>query len=110
MVAQMARDAKTISTPYLTAYDRFRLLNDGLIPGTQEWNIAAFGRKGTDEEKKAVSNYEKGKSYKKVGLAGAPLTRSSQLAEVLATLPEYNQMARAIAASISPRPLIGGSR
>lgn len=99
------------SIPELTAYDRNRLLNRGLIPGTQAWAIGAMDVAGNDEQKKIAKSVEEGGKYKKMGLPGQTLTKNLNLLDAVAALGgDTGTIARSLAAALSPRSAVGGAR
>lgn len=103
----------------LTSYDKFVLRNRGLVPGTPAYSVAAQRMKGlqgsnlsVEESKEQAAQVEDAENtgYSKMGIAGMPLERNTRIAQVLATMPGYSDMAQAILASVSPLRSIGGPR
>ena len=82
-------------------YD-FVLRNAGLVKGT-----AAYSE--TYKRMKDMEKEEKGQRGRVVSV-GPIRERNTRMAQVLAALPAYNDMARAILSSVSPIKTSGGSR
>ena len=93
----------------------FILRSAGLMPGTAAYSEAAKKLKDQEKEKEKekanrIINAGEPKGYNKLGIVGQPLERNTRMAQVLAALPAYSDMARAILASVSPIRAVGGSK
>jgi hypothetical protein len=91
----------------------FILRSAGLMPGTAAYSEAAKKLKDQEKEKEKANriiNAGEPKGYNKLGIVGQPLERNTRMAQVLAALPAYSDMARAILASVSPIRAVGGSK
>jgi hypothetical protein len=89
----------------------FILRSAGLMPGTAAYSEAAKKLKEQEKEKaNRIINAGEPKGYNKLGIVGQPLERNTRMAQVLAALPAYSDMARAILASVSPIRAVGGSK
>ena len=89
----------------------FILRSAGLMPGTAAYSEGAKKLKDQEKEKaNRIINAGEPKGYNKVGIAGQALERNTRMAQVLSALPAYNDMARAILASVSPIRVVGGSK